>query len=423
MNRVTMVAALVAVAAWILPGGSAWAGPMFGLGETAHYGTVFPDGANFRNWNGLAPQTMDPQGTGSNITKVSQRFTANGSTGVDGLAPGRMLGWDSANDTVTLGIQADDGSGNPSGTYLAKYVGTPYNQRGAYPLDATINLAADTVYHVVVDSEGVAPTTTGPKVYFQRMNDSTDTYNRVMPYNLKDDANNAVLTYSAGSWSAIPGREMASVFFAGSTAVNEGQPFTNSQPYTQLRGSVQRVGQTFAISDQVIAAGQAIEVDSIWLSTYETGTTKDCLVTLRDMADFDTVLATATITPATAVDAVAEYALDTTIQLEQGVQYVFMADFATPGATTDEQYRFENYVADYIWAAGGDVDCGPATFGGSESRVVKQTWNGGTSSWNPLTDDSVERDLWFRFEGEVVPEPMTLSLLALGALAVLRRTW
>jgi hypothetical protein len=302
-----------------------------------------------------------------------------------------------------------------------------------WPLDATINLTAGTVYHAVVDASAVA---VSGRAYFGRQKRPLE-FRQMMPYQLPIDPMADIMGYYIVAddpndlgWDFYPHydpntttdpgayRDFGASFYSGSTAVSEGQPYTGAGDTAILQGGVSRPGQTFGISDKVIGPGNALATDSIWLRVKETATTKNCLVTIRKVSDFATVLATATITPATATGAMEEYALDATIQLEQGEDYVLLADFAEPDAAGTEFYKFRSYATSWKMAVDGSaVDSGPATYGGSEYCVVTQPWASSTYE----TFDS-ESDVVFAFTGEVVPEPATLSLLVIGGvLGLVRR--
>jgi hypothetical protein len=47
--------------------------------------------------------------------------------------------------------------------------------------------------------------------------------------------------------------------------------------------------------------------------------------------------------------------------------------------------------------------------------------NVGTGAWVPLTNGGLTQDLAFSVSGSVVPEPATMAVLGIGALALLRR--
>ena len=135
------------------------------------------------------------------------------------------------------------------------------------------------------------------------------------------------------------------------------------------------------------------------------------LISLKDSAG--NVLATIELTPAETNNAIEEYALSNSVTLFAGETYTMHAGFA--GVETNANYyKFAQLVTD--WKPYGSLSSmeGPATYGGTAWYTYKKTKAGVVTKFT-------DKDGYASFSGKVVPEPMTLALMAFGGLAVLRR--
>jgi hypothetical protein len=334
-----------------------------------------------------------------------------------------MLLWDEALDTVTMGIQASDPNGNPDGTYLASYVGSPVNKKAKFDLSGSTSLTAGNVYHLVVEATNV----TGAKarVYHGRMGDPNN--HRVVPYDKREDQMWEVLSDKPGiGWEPHDSRlnrEPTFVLYSGDTAMSDGNAFTGASALALTQYTVQNAGTTFGVTAEEVGAGNAVLADSIVMKATASGSPQTNLVcTIRRVDDFNTILATAEMTPAQANNTAQTLALDQPIVIFEGVDYVLMTDFAGVEADSTVQYKLSTYLTgweEYDSGAGAWVALtseGPATYGGTQWSEVTAP-PGNLSAYTPIPD----RDVWLGFEGRVVPEPMTLGLLAIGGLAALRR--
>ena len=404
----------------------------FSEGDRYVYGTMTPDG---RYLNGSSNFYLSSNGTDLLPQQGSMRFTSRG--GQDITAVGlRLVAWDAVNDTVVLGIQADDGSGNPDGTYLASYSGAPTNDREVYQMDGTIDLTAGNVYHLVIDA---VHTELGKgRVYAGRMNTKYNGTNN--PVDLRAtiptqdmqvdtmwdiclnniDANNIHGTgWSTLSYDQNPSpyqRAPAFGLYNGITAVNEGSTTVAAATYSRVRGLVERCGQSFKISDSVISAGEALRTSAIYLKVQQLGTPDfDLNVNIVKASDQSTVLATLTLEAGVDSYVWKAHALDKEIDLEQGVEYMMLAKEASTPGLNSMYYKFLTVYTGYTSPLGNPAD-GEGTYGGTALGVLTSTW-----AATEMSLGNPEQDWAFAFEGYVIPEPATMILLGIGGIGMLVR--
>ena len=105
-----------------------------------------------------------------------------------------------------------------------------------------------------------------------------------------------------------------------------------------------------------------------------------------------------------------ELNLDQAIELFEGESYLLTTEVSGGGTTSD------TFVLNWNQSPNSDFD--PATWGGVTSAFPIRS--GGSNDWSTveIIPGFEHFDLSFSFTGKVVPEPATLGMLAIGALAM-----
>ena len=487
---------LVLVACLTWAGVASATGPNYAAGEWGDFGTL-------QGWNRNATSSVDddfptippndplgePDYDTQWVSKVSMRFQAYQSATIDQLSL-RLVSWLAAE--ARYGIQGEDGTGKPDGTWIATGTAVPTGL-AKYDLATDAVLTKDTTYHVVVYKE---PGTSGGicKVYY-----SSDPGPHRRPIDMRIDDTFNVLVYNqwTSAWevkvkgptgSGDPDKEYNPLFGAWNDGVgvpiggNTYEFVTNPGVYT--RGNAYSGGTTFTLTDQEVATNNPVQLSEIKMKIMTAGSpTENLLIKIR--RDDGTVLATAVCTPAEADNTVRSFALDSPILVQQGTKYAITTEFAGPQANT-QYYRM-------AWDRANTLAGAADSYLGIEYEAIKTSagtsgswYDGGAFSYRSY-NASQASDMKFGFDGRVVipgdatldwkvgvgdlgllgagydqgpgytwltgdftgdgevkigdlgilgawygtdmsgggappvPEPMTLSFLALGGLAILRR--
>jgi len=366
--------------------------------------------------------------SGSNVNfdnladELSVRFTAMESITVDRVFQNFGFVDGSATAQVRVGIMADNGSGDPSGTYLTSATFTPVDG-GQHATFGSVTLSPNTVYHLVYQ---IVSLDTDNFITI-----SSSTFNNdIRPYDRALDTNmNTLARNNGGAWTV---RNLDPFFFFSNGAdtahvAGPGQPYVNAN---NLNGTISlgnggnKFGQAFTITDKEIPAGLWVAFNKFKLTTLANAgalaANQTLIVHIRDTNN--TILATATIPASQATGTEQEYTLNQQIELQQGVRYVMTTEFASFGTTAESFHLFNNSTV-IAPLTGSEAATG---WGGTNmSYVVRNSATGGNvwtlSDLNPEVNGATERyEILFGFQGIVVPEPTTTAL-ALAAAALLAR--
>lgn len=373
---------------------------------------------NNETWNyGTAAGVL-----GNDVNRAfSVRFTAMENITVDRVY--QRLTSTQAGSLFRIGIQADDGFGNPSGTYLQSAVVDPTDGGAVEALQfGSVNLVAGNVYHLVTRLE----VATGPGGFSNDIRVSSDN-NDIRPYDRAYDPEMTTMFYDGVTWSDLA-LDPYFIFANGSDTAfvaGPGQPYSDTTiniNQSQGGGGNKR-GQVFTITDKEIPVGHSVAFNKFRLTATAGATAiannQPLIVRFRDLNN--NILASAIITPAEADGTEKEYTLDQQIELLQGVSYVLTTEFGSFGTVGEFYQLLQN--AGFGVPATGEMASG---WGGMGIAFPVRNLNNGGNTWVagdfvPLADGFNDRsDIRFSFAGLVVPEP-SAGILALAGVILLAR--
>lgn len=371
------------------------AAPTYSLGQNGVFGLE-------EAWHWSTPSTIN-----SADDSYAVRFSALNNQTVDSVRL-RLDGGTGAS-TWRIGIQADNGSGSPSGTFLSSAVHTNANAISWNPLSigGSVAMNAGSVYHVVVQPENFA----GNLNVFSSSSDRS-----IRPYDRATDTQmNLLRNLNGGGWSDSLGVDPYFVLFNGGAALaGPGQPYVNTASTNQYtRGANgQAWGQFFAITDKEVPLGAQVQMSQIHFGVHSVSGSPDDNLLIRLRQTDGTILATAQLTPADAATGnFFDLNFDVTATLTQGVNYLMTTEFGGDGGTIDQRYNL--YTKNVYSTADAD-----ATWGGQVFEPVYKSIGG---SWTAWEDPGLwDRDIPFTLTGTVVPEPAA-GMLLVGSLAMLAR--
>lgn len=324
------------------------------------------------------------------------RFTATENTSATSLS--LFLNSGTTATSLTYGLQADDGHGNPSGTFLALGTATGVTANSWSTITfAEQALVAGQAYHVVVQ-----PTTTGSADLRKLVTDG------VVPnqtYGITDDQ------YEWGAMTSgttpVPVTSSDAIAFAVGTTATQGMgyAFTNSS-FSPYLSQTTPYGQRFAFRSGEV--GQtALDSVTLRLNTGAIESLRNVQVTLLNDANVTlatTVLDSSLLTP----DATSFYTFsfeDTPI-LTEGAYYKLALTTAEAGTSS---IRWFSYVSQGSNEANA---INSATFQGLDGYVL--TYN--DAAFSSVSSRDLSRDYSFSYT-TAIPEPGTTAL-AVIALAV-----
>lgn len=234
---------------------TSWEGGATGYPPEVVTGTTYnycrgenEDGANGELKIALEPTgnkvTGDPKSAGaidSSSKKTSIRFTAQGGDNltVDNI---RVFLHNEAGTSpaYNYGIQADDGSGYPDGTWIDNLIYTATStgwQVINLPNDPT--LTANNVYHIVVQPSGTPDSEN--HIALRRLS----MHSKTIPYDMRTDGNQNVLFYDGTSWTV---QDKDPIYVCDYTnATYRGQPY-DTQQATAFWSNIYS-GENFSISE------------------------------------------------------------------------------------------------------------------------------------------------------------------------------
>ena len=393
-NALARCSTLFVLAAGALPAASG--APTYQVGQTGTFGLPVSDGWGY----GGVTQYIN-----SSDDKFSQRFTAQENLTVD--AAWQFYADVAGSPTARIGIQGDDGTGNPTGTFL----GAPsaaFAPNGIQSQSfAAVNLVAGQVYHLVTEPVAVAP---GEQFDVR----SSAGFVPHRPFDRATDAMfKTVINPDNSGWSAANSNPWFALSNGGSVVEGPGQTYHFASPYPLTQGDGGAAGgQRFRITDKEIPDGQSIKVTSVNFAATTINVTDPShtlLLRFRDAANPSTVLGTAVMTPAQASGTFQDFALDQPVILEEGVAYLFTTEFGVAGTTADQYYSPYMYQATF-----GETGWGGATFGVMVSSA-------GGNNWSTFAASFTQFDLAFSFQGLVLPEPGSAVVIAMLVGSMLAR--
>lgn len=397
-NRGVVLVAGVAALQWLVPSG--WAQiPHYTNGMTGTFGSA-------GTWNfGVVAMTLD-----STDDEYSIPFTAYESVTVD-RAWQRFRQID-AGTTVQVGIMADDGGGNPSGSYLASG-SLSFGAAGSFVsninFSSSVSLTSGSVYHLVTRVTTL-PASQNFGFYFGGGEE-------VRPYDRAADpeVGQVLRRFNGGAWGAVAGNGYFVLGNGTSIVAGPGQPYdaNNNTARIETRGgTASAAGQQFVITDKEIAPDSWVALKDFDIKAITAGSPTSDLV-LRFRSTNGTILASATLPLAQANGSVQTLQLDKQIELQQGVPYLLTSEYAG-SSTLSHYYRF------YALTAEGPPSLGAASWGGTNLSVP--ILSGSSGNWSTYSPNAarLDSDLWFTFQGIVVPEPSVTALLLIAGAALTR---
>lgn len=390
------------------------------------------DSGTFGHWNDWDAQAS-AQGLDSTDDFHSSRFTALENVTVDAVwnvfrlvnLPGNI---------ARVSLYADDGNGLPNTSLPAFATGTTTLATGSgftpnrTAFDNSANLVAGNVYHLVTEIDNFV---TGEGVIGLARSTQAQP-NR--PFDRAPDPNfNSLSLSNSSDWTnaSVAPENPAFAFENNGVAVaGPGNPFEGqrSNRFNARGGTGQSNGQLFTITDQIIPAGTAFEVDSVTVNITNDGSANDLLVELRELGPNPTTPGTVLATATFADDAigVVTSAFDTSVVLDEGVSYLLT--LRVDSTNSGDRFRFMGQVAfDGGALPDGSPLLGPATTGGDANSaaldypILSTAVDPGTGEWTTYVPAPAREasELHFRLNGTVVPEPGSVLLMGLAGLALL----
>ncbi len=284
-------------------------------GESAHADAYVPE---YTQGNGFYFSSSGST-TVSTTAGFYNRFTATETT----TATSVSLNLNSATATsLTFGLQADDGTGKPTGTFLASGTVTPVAGWNTVTF-AGYELTAGQVYHVVA-----LPTASGNAL--ARHLSGIPTMN-FQSYGVRDAAYIRGLTNASGVPTGTPGNTVAMVYAVGTTSHGIGQAFSVSANNTLSATAplAQRFQFTPSASNQTV-----LDTITVRLNT-GAADLKD--VTISILNDNNIVLATTTLAKsALTASTTADYTVDfgDSLVLTEGAYYKLALHSGEAGTTS-----------------------------------------------------------------------------------------
>jgi hypothetical protein len=376
---------------------------------------------NGEKWNYGTPAALG----NSTARGFSARFTAMENVTVDRVY--QRLTTTQAGSLFRIGIQADDGFGNPTGVYLQSAVVDPTDGNAVEALVfGSISLTAGNVYHLVTKLD----TATGPGGFSNDIRMSSENHD-IRPYDRAYDPKMTVLFTNDGvTWSDL-NKDPYFIFANGANTAfvaGPGQPYSDhtSNLNPIQGGGGNKRGQVFTITDKEIPAGKWVATHKLKLTPTANPTAiannQPLIVRIRDSNN--NILGSTTILPSQANGTEQEFRLDQQIELQQGLTYVMTTEFGTFGTTSEFYFLAQNAGLGINFSGNGEMAAG---WGGMAiSYPVRNASNGGnvwvTGDFVPLNDGFHDRsDIRFSFTGVVVPEPTAGLLTLFSALLLWRR--
>ncbi|NQU10268.1 hypothetical protein HQ590_05735, partial [bacterium] len=331
--------------------------------------------------------------------QYSARFRALASATVDRVYQ-RYVSVDS-NTTVQVGIMADDGNGNPSGTFLAA---TPADLEPAEGMSWAVFTNAVTlqplqVYHVVTR---VTALETGA-VFYVRCSGANSV---IRPYDRATDTYLNGMNSSDGgqTWGFVGADPFFTLGYGSNVVAGVGNAEQSSHPTALLTqgGTGKAVGQRFTVTTREVPAGSLVLVNDLTFSIANVNATHDLILRLR--RGDGTVLGTITRPAGDIAATITSYTWPfdggALVRLLPGEPYYLTTELAA-GSGTDEYYYFSSIYGDAVSKAntwGGTNACAPIQSG------TANNWTGFNWSAPPPYAGRDQFDLWFNTSAQVLDQ-------------------
>lgn len=378
----------------------ATAAPVFGHGDMGTFGLQ-------EDWDndGLVAGTSYMNSVGD---QFAQRFTVLDTATVDRVWQ-RVSGATDA--TFTVGIMADDGSGNPTGVYLTRddlsgpATVSHVNPGSVAPLESAFGdvTLSPGVYHVVSTLDAVG----------EDFNFRGSIASGIRNYDRALDPNMATLTKdTAGSWIVrTPDPYLGIGDSGGPNPDIAQQVYSTVQSASISSTPTTPRGQRFTITEHEVPAGAVILVSSLQMGFSRNGIFNDPLLVHLRRGD-GTILAAMTVQNADATGSFLDLTFDP-VFINQGEEYLVTTQFGGAGGTSGQSYRLSS-----LSISGAIPNGGNAGWGGTTFASIIQSSDG----WSTWTDTVSNQDLRFTLFGQVfIPEPATVVTLALALIGLAGR--
>ncbi|MFH1188836.1 MAG: LamG-like jellyroll fold domain-containing protein [bacterium] len=203
--------------------------------------------------------------------KLSYRFTAQSSKTVDRVSIYQEAS--SGTSTFRVGIQVDDGSGNPSGTFLGSATYSGGNGWNTINISPDVDVTSGGTYHIVIERDSGS----GSRQYRYSLPD-----NNITSYDNTDDVAMDVLWTANGGGSWIVQGWQPIYILQFTDGFSDGNPYYDSlqddTTYTVIYGN-QQFGENFTVTGgdkQVSALGfyvrkrsSGIPEDDLYATVYD----------------------------------------------------------------------------------------------------------------------------------------------------------
>lgn len=380
---------------------AAVASPRYLAGQTGTFGLPMTDSWNY-NSVGQTLNSLDDA--------YSVSFTATSNFTID-RAMQRYVGVD-AGTTLRIGIQADNGSGAPDGTFISSTVFDPIDGSPVSMIAFTpVNLTSGNVYHLVTQPETLG---VGESMFIYTSSSS----NAYRPYDRAlDPAQHRNVKTNGGAWISVSSDPY--VIFANGSDTNVIPEI--SQPYGTMGstsiltqgGGGSRIGTEFSITDGEVPVGATVRISDVTLRLAKGGALNPSQVFTLALRELDGTLLGKVDVPVNTIPSgtnTLTWNFDSPIDLTQGQSYLFTTSFAA-GSTSSDIISLYIAYAPYPAGVGGDS--------GWLGRIASRA---SSDDWTTHTTSASIGDLPVSFTGVVfVPEPASLVLMTLAGVALVGR--
>ncbi|MFA5022375.1 MAG: DUF4082 domain-containing protein [Patescibacteria group bacterium] len=326
----------------------------------------------------LVSQTGQTNEIDNNNKKLDFRFTAKETKPVNQI---QLYQTSAATGRVRVGLSADNGSGNPSGTYLASgtFTSTGRNAWQAITISPVVSLTKDKIYHIVIQRDN----NSGRRTFRYDLPKNT-----FWPYDNLADPNLDILWTTNGgtSWSALAQTPVFILRYTDGAyaGISYHNFITANSTWSRIYGTRQR-GQQFVYSgDDLEVSGLAFYVHKREAQAPE----DDLYVSLYDLSS-NIEIASSTLVTAAQISQTYSWQsanFATTKKLLNGHEY--RASIYSP--KTSQNLAYEIYVMENA----NNTAANSVNFLGTDSRFG--TSNNSGNTWNYYGQyDTIFRIIYF----------------------------